>query len=53
MGDGFGGVAQRLDKIMRSKISSCMSSCRVVQGNFEIQECRRSHLESFCNAIKV
>ena len=51
-------VAQRLDKIMRSKISPCISSCMVVRGpsplkNFENQECRRSHLRSFCNAIKV
>ena len=23
------------------------------QGNFENQECRKSHLRSFCNAIKV
>ena len=47
---------------MRAKISPCISSCRVVrggggggapQGNFENQECRRSHLGSFCNAIKV
>ena len=25
----------------------------MVRGNFENQECRRSHLRSFCNAIKV
>ena len=49
-------MAQRLDKMMRSKISPCMSSCgpgALPRGNFEIQECRRSHLGSFCNAIKV
>ena len=43
---------------MRSKISPCISSCRVVwgglpRGNSENQECRRRHLRSFCNAIKV
>ena len=52
-----GGVKQRLDKRMRSKISLCISSCRRSEGlpreNFENQECRRSHLRSFCNAIKV
>ena len=56
-GGGGGGVAQRLDKRMRSKIPPCISSCRVVRGPppeyFENQECRRSHLKSFCNAIKV
>ena len=54
-GDGFGGVVQRLDKMMRSKNSPCMSSCGVAQprGNFEIPECRRSHFGSFCNAIYV
>ena len=58
-GGGGGGVAQRLDKRMRSKISLCISSCRVgrggghSRGNFENQECRRSHLRSFCNAIKI
>ena len=31
-GGGGGGVAQRLDNWMRSKISSCISSCRVVRG---------------------
>ena len=46
-----------INKRMRSKISPCISSCRVVRGgllrgNFENQECRRSHLRSFCNAIK-
>ena len=51
-------MAERLDKRMRSKISPCISSCRVVQGghtrgNFENQECRRCHLRSFCNAIKI
>ena len=50
-------MAQRLDKRMRSKISPCISSCRVVRelprGKFESQECRRSHLKSFCTAIKV
>ena len=25
----------------------------LLRGNFENQECRRSHLRSFCNAIKV
>ena len=66
IGGGDAGVAQRLDKIMRSKISPCIFSCRVVRGpprtpppparpggNFENQECRRCHLGSFCNAIKV
>ena len=53
-----GDVAQRLDKRLRSKISTCISSCRVVRGppppgNFKNQECRRSYLRSFCNAIKV
>ena len=58
-GGGGGGVAQRLDKRMTSKISPCISSCGVVRGggdtrvNFENQECRRSHLRSFCNAIKI
>ena len=52
-GGGGGGVAQRLDKRMRSQISPCISSSRVVRGNFENQECRKSHLRSFCNAIKV
>ena len=51
-----GGVTQRLDKRMRSKISPCISSCRrsegLPRGNFENQECRRSHLRS-CNAINV
>ena len=45
-------MAQRLDKRKRPKISSC----RVIRGpppDFENQECRRSHLKSFCNAIKV
>ena len=31
-GGGGGGVAQSLDKRMRSKISPCISPCRVVQG---------------------
>ena len=31
-GGGGGGVAQRLDNWMRSKISPCISSCRVVRG---------------------
>ena len=63
-GGGGGGVAQRIDKRMRSKISLRISSCRVFRGcgcvwgghprgNFENQECRRSHLRSFCNAIKI
>ena len=47
-----GGVAQRLDKRMRSQISPCISSCRE-GGNFENQKCRKNHLMSFCNAIKV
>ena len=51
-GEG-GGVAQRLGKRMRSQITPCISSCRVVRGNLKNQECRKSHLRSFCNAIKV
>ena len=53
-------MAERLDKRMRSKISPCISSYRVVQGggghtrgNFKNQECRRCHLRSFYNAIKI
>ena len=55
--EGGGGVAERLDKRMRSKISPCIYSCTVSgglpRGNFENQEGRRSHLRSFCNAIKI
>ena len=51
-GEWGGGVAQRLDKRMRFQISPCISSCRE-GGNFENQECRKNHLMSFCNAIKV
>ena len=51
-------MAQRLDKRMRPQISPCISSFRVVRGdrprgNFEKEECRKSHLRSLCNAIKV
>ena len=50
-------MAQRLDKILRSKISSCIFfvgwSGGHPRGNFENEEYRRSHLGSFCNAIKV
>ena len=53
-GGGGGGVAQRLDKRIRSQISPCISY-RVVRGTSpgENQECRKSHLRSFCNAIKI
>ena len=51
-GEWGGGVAQRLEKRMRSQISPCISSCRK-GGNFENRECRKAHLMSFCNAIKV
>ena len=46
-------MAHSLDKKMRAKISPCISSCREVRRNFENQECRRSHLRSFGNAINV
>ena len=55
-GEG-GGVAHRLDKRMRSQISPCNLlvgwSGEPPPGKFENQECRKSHLRSFCNAIKV
>ena len=41
------GVAQRLDKRMRVVRGSSP------RGNFENQECMKSHLRSFCNAVKV
>ena len=57
-GGGGGGVAQRLDKRMRSKISPCISSCRVVRGAtpgeiLKTKNAGEAILDHFAFAIKI
>ena len=44
-----------IDEMRVFNVFLCVCVCGVGEGseNFENQECRKSHLRSFCNAIKV